>query len=253
MVEILWQQMRQWQNNPKSSPKVVFMKGAGERAFCAGGDIKSIYDGGVNGINPETPREFFYREYVADYALTQMNPVQISVWNGIVMGGGVGVSCHSPIRIATEKTVYAMPETAIGFFTDVGGSYFLSRVKKNISIGLFLGLTGHRLKAKDLLKWGVATNYIETSKLPQLYEDMVKNTTQDSKFEEIKEIVDNHSDKNVEGSPIPEETINYCFKPSSIHSIVKRLAEVADGKVDGMSAELAQKWLKSIRRYSPIS
>lgn len=80
-----------------------------------------------------------------------MRPLQIALWNGITMGGGVGVSCHAPIRVATEATVYAMPETGIGFFTDVGGSYFLSRVKNNINLGLYLGLTGHRLKAKDLV------------------------------------------------------------------------------------------------------
>ena len=74
-----------------------------------------------------------------------MKPMQISLWNGIVMGGGAGISMHSPIRIATDNTVFAMPETAIGFFTDVGGSYFLPRIQNSdddISMGLYLGLTG---------------------------------------------------------------------------------------------------------------
>lgn len=71
-----------------------------------------------------------------------MYATQIALWNGIVMGGGVGVSVHAPIRVASNNTMYAMPETGIGFFTDVGGSYFLSRVKDNISLGLFLGITG---------------------------------------------------------------------------------------------------------------
>jgi 3-hydroxyisobutyryl-CoA hydrolase len=81
------------------------------------------------------------------------------------MGGGVGISCHSPIRIATDNTMYAMPETGIGFFTDVGGSYFLSRVKNNVSLGLYLGLTGHRLKSRELLDWGVATHFVPEDKL----------------------------------------------------------------------------------------
>jgi len=81
------------------------------------------------------------------------------------MGGGVGVSVHAPIRVATDTTLYAMPETGIGFFTDVGGSYFLSRVKQNISLGLFLGITGNRLKSKDLVKWGIATHYVPKDKL----------------------------------------------------------------------------------------
>ena len=73
----------------------------------------------------------------------KLNTTQISVWNGIVMGGGVGVSWHSPIRVATDNSMYAMPETAIGFFTDVGGSYFLPRIhNEDIALGLYLGMTG---------------------------------------------------------------------------------------------------------------
>lgn len=118
-----------------------------------------------------------------------MKPKQISVWNGIVMGGGVGVSVHAPIRVATDNTVYAMPETGIGFFTDVGGSYFLSRVhEKNISLGLYLGITGHRLKSKDLVKWGVATHFVPKDNLGELYKDLtdhVKSSTTDKEIVEI--------------------------------------------------------------------
>lgn len=112
-----------------------------------------------------------------DYSLTTMKPLQIALWNGIVMGGGVGVSCHAPIRVATDNTMYAMPETGIGFFTDVGGSYFLSRIKGDISLGMYLGLTGHRLKAKDLVKWGVATHFVPADKIDSLKQDIVKNVT----------------------------------------------------------------------------
>ena len=95
------------------------------------------------------------------------------------MGGGVGISCHAPIRVATDNTVYAMPETGIGFFTDVGGSYFLSRVKKNISLGLYLGISGHRIKAKELVKWGVATHYVGKDKLPGLFKTLENEVNQD--------------------------------------------------------------------------
>jgi enoyl-CoA hydratase/carnithine racemase len=145
----------------------------GGKAFCAGGDIKLIYDSSVGKADPKIRSEFFAREYIADYGLSQMAPKQISIWNGIVMGGGVGISINAPIRIATDNTVYAMPETGIGFFTDVGGSYFLSRVKDNINLGLYLGLTGHRLKSKDLVKWGIATHYVPQDKIEALYSDIV--------------------------------------------------------------------------------
>jgi enoyl-CoA hydratase/carnithine racemase len=253
MIEQIWQKLVEWNHDPDNAPTVVMMRGSGDRAFCAGGDIKSIYDGGVNQINPNTPREFFAREYIMDYALTKMKPIQVSIWNGIVMGGGVGVSVHSPIRIATEKSVFAMPETGIGFFPDVGGSYFLSHIKGNPALGKFLGVSGYRLKSKDLLKWGVATNYIETSKLDKLYEDVAKNTSKTTTLEDIKQIVDAHSDNSVEGEPIPEETINYIFKPDSMLEIFKRLEEVAEGKQPRLSQDKAQKWLSAILRHSPIS
>ena len=86
------------------------------------------------------------------------------------MGAGVGLTWHSPIRIATENSVYAMPETAIGYFVDVGASYFLPRIKNDISLGLFLGLTGHRLRAQELVNWGVATHYIPAERLADLYQ-----------------------------------------------------------------------------------
>ena len=93
------------------------------------------------------------------------------------MGGGVGLTWHSPVRIATDNTVYAMPETAIGFFTDVGGSYFLSRVNNDISLGLYLGLTGHRLKGRDLVKWGIATHFVQKTNLPDLYDRLRQEVT----------------------------------------------------------------------------
>lgn len=253
MIHILWENLTKWHNEPKTAPTVLFIRGTGEKAFCAGGDIKSIYDGGVNEINPNVPKEFFAREYIVDYALTQMKPIQISVWNGICMGGGVGISVHSPIRIATEKTVFAMPETGIGFFTDVGGSYFLSRLKDNPSLGCYLGVTGHRLKAKDCLRWGVATNYVETSKLDQLYDAVVKYTKEDTTLEEVKKIVDEHSDHDMSADDIPEETISYCFKPDSIHNIHERLKQVSAGDKKELDQNLAKKWLSIIQKVSPVS
>lgn len=106
-----------------------------------------------------------------------MDPRYIAIWNGITMGGGVGLTWHAPIRIATDNTMYAMPETAIGFFCDVGGSYFLSHLKNDPSLGLYLGMTGHRLKGQDLLKWGVATHYVPQEKMESLYSTLKNEVT----------------------------------------------------------------------------
>lgn len=100
------------------------------------------------------------------------------------MGGGVGLTWHSPIRIATEKSMYAMPETAIGFFTDVGGSYFLPRIKGgDLSLGLYLGLTGVRVKARDLVKYGLATHFVPEDNIEHLYQVLREKVTKDTTFD----------------------------------------------------------------------
>ncbi len=98
-----------------------------------------------------------------DYTLSQMkDSIRIAVWNGIVMGAGVGLTWHSQIRIATENSFFAMPETAIGFFTDVGCGYFLPRINRgDSSLGLYVGLTGKRIKSKELVKYGIATHFVQ--------------------------------------------------------------------------------------------
>ena len=151
------------------------LSGSGNKAFCAGGDVVTLYKARVTeGADKSICAVFFAKEFLLDYSLSQMQHTrQISILNGICMGGGVGLTWHSQVRIATDNTVYAMPETAIGFFTDVGGSYFLSRIKNgDVSLGLYLGLTGHRLKGRELVKWGVATHFVEQARLPELYEKL---------------------------------------------------------------------------------
>ena len=133
------------------------------------------------------------------------------------MGGGVGLTWHSPIRVATNNSMYAMPETAIGFFTDVGGSYFLSRVKNDISLGLYLGLTGQRIKARDLVKWGLATHYVEQDKIPQLYERITSGVTAQSADSDIDAIVASLSDTSAGNDEIENlDEIRAIFQPDSV-------------------------------------
>lgn len=175
-----------------------------------------------------------------------MKPLQISIWNGIVMGGGVGVSVHAPIRVATDNTVYAMPETGIGFFTDVGGSYFLSRIKHNIQHGLYLGLTGQRIKAKELVQWGIATHFVPQSHIEQLYKDLKGNVKPSSSDSEIREIVNTHSDQTIDQQPIPnEKEIEYYFMDDSIVDIMSR--------IENSTSEFGQKVKKQMSTLSPLS
>ena len=152
------------------------------------------------------------------------------------MGGGVGVSAHAPIRIATNNTVYAMPETGIGFFTDVGGSYFLPWLHDNISSGLYLGITGFWLKGPEVLQWGVATHFVDHSRIKELYEELIKKTNKSSTLSDIWKIVDSCADNSHASHPISNlKEINYCFQCDSIHKIVEWLEEVKGGKVTGLS------------------
>lgn len=165
MIQALEHAVDSWNADPNL--KAVLLRGQGQKAFCAGGDVKTLYESKVGKTpNPHMLDQFFREEFTCDYKLATMKPILIALWNGIVMGGGVGISIHAPFRIATEKSMFAMPEAKIGFFTDVSGGYFLSRLHHNI--GLYLGLTSHRLKGKDLVKAGVANYYLPSERVPEL-------------------------------------------------------------------------------------
>ncbi|KAG5189628.1 3-hydroxyisobutyryl-coenzyme a hydrolase [Tribonema minus] len=144
---------------PDPSLRCLILKGAGTKAFCAGGDVKSIAteQGAFTPGQPGTLRcDFFREEYKLDWALARAKAV--SLWNGIVMGGGVGVSIHGAFRVATETTLWAMPETAIGLFPDVGASFVLARLPGGL--GAYIALLGARLRACDLLYAGLATHCV---------------------------------------------------------------------------------------------
>lgn len=135
--------------------RTVVVRGAG-RAFCAGGDIRSLYESGRTG----TPyaKQFYRDEYLLDATVAHYPKPYVALIGGIVMGGGVGISVHGTYRIADETTTFAMPETGIGLFPDVGGSYFLPRLSGEL--GTYLALTGARLKTDDTLFAGLATHFV---------------------------------------------------------------------------------------------
>ena len=207
MVESVSSLLSTWNSKSRSenndNVRCVLMYGNGGKAFCAGGDVVSI----VKAIqkNPQTKlgqpghltADFFKKEYIMNHAIftqglsftddyipspslsnpSSLSPAlvskedmkyvpQISLWDGFVMGGGVGLSMGSKYKIVTEKTIFAMPETGIGLFPDVGGSYWLGRMGDGL--GQYIGLTGCRLKASDLLYSGMATHYVPSEKLPHL-------------------------------------------------------------------------------------
>lgn len=140
--------------------KTVVVQGAGDRAFCAGGDIRSLYESGKAGTL--YARDFYRDEYILDAAIKHYPKPYVALISGIVMGGGVGVSVNGSHRIADESTTFAMPETGIGLFPDVGGSYFLPRCPGEL--GMYLAMTGTRLKTEDAVLAGVATHFVPRAK-----------------------------------------------------------------------------------------
>lgn len=139
MVDMMMAQLKSWEHD--ETVKVIVIEGAGEKAFCAGGDIRGLYD--ARKVDDEETLDAFYRrEYHLNHYIATYPKPYIALMDGITMGGGVGVSIHGRFRVVTERTLFAMPETGIGFFPDVGGGYFLPRCPGKI--GMYLGLTGAR-------------------------------------------------------------------------------------------------------------
>jgi enoyl-CoA hydratase len=154
------------------APSCVLLRGAGAGggrvAFCAGGDVRTIHD---QRSAPRAQLDFFREEYLADFALARHAAAaapHVALWDGVVMGGGVGVSIHAPFRVATENTLFAMPETALGILPDVGGSHVLPRLALGPWWGLYLGLTGARLAGADAVHGGLATHFVPAARLGAL-------------------------------------------------------------------------------------
>jgi enoyl-CoA hydratase len=157
--------LRRWAADPRVHAVVV--RGAGERAFCAGGDVRAVYEAG-RGISgdPDLPAVFFREEYELIREIHRFPKPYLAIIDGITMGGGAGISVNGAYRVATERTLFAMPETAIGLFPDVGATRFLNRCPGHI--GRYLGLTGTRLNAADTLYCGFATHFVPHERVEEL-------------------------------------------------------------------------------------
>ena len=244
MIRSLSPLLSHW-HRPDSGVRAVVISGAGGKAFCAGGDIRAITEtpGG------EMQKTFFREEYQLDHLVGELNIPYIAIMNGITMGGGVGISVNGRFRIATEKTVFAMPETSIGLVPDVGGGYFLPRLKG--SLGMFLGLTGHRLKGWDCLKAGIATHAVSEDNIENVKQELINLTsssqavTNDSVENLLNSLTDIKAEEHVFSLEDNLEAINRIFALGSVEEIVENL------KIE--DAAWASKALKSIESASPTS
>ena len=162
MIRLMTEALLAWRDDP--AVELVMFDHSGERGFCAGGDIRMLADSGAG--DGRLAREFFYLEYQLNDLLFCYPKPTLAIMDGITMGGGVGLAQPCRYRVATERTTFAMPETGIGLFPDVGGGWYLSRMPDHL--GLWLALTGARIKAADCELLGIATDFVESSKIADL-------------------------------------------------------------------------------------
>ena len=165
MAKKFYDKLLEWEE--KDNILRVLLVGEGKH-FCAGGDVKSLV---LAGKENSLKHDFFKIEYKLNYLISQFSKEFLSVWNGVVMGGGVGLSIYGDHRLATDNSKFAMPESAIGFFPDVGGSYFLSNLPGNI--GKYIGLTGEVLGLNELIFFGLATHYFKNNKIEDVKEKFI--------------------------------------------------------------------------------
>lgn len=218
-----------------SDIKTVAVRGAGDRAFCAGGDIRALYDSGKAGSS--YPLEFYRDEYLLNAAIKHFPKPYVALIHGFDMGGGVGVSIHGSHRIAGETMVFAMPETGIGLFPDVGGSYFLPRCPGQI--GMYLGLTGARVKTADSLYAGLATHFVPMAKWEGLLDTLSKATNIEVALAPIQEQVpDTFLSEH-------RSAIDRIFAGNSVEGILSAL--------DAEREDWADDAAKTLRTKSPTS
>jgi enoyl-CoA hydratase len=216
----------------------VLIDGAGERGFCAGGDLRGLYDAAKSGTR--FPEQFWSDEYHLDVLIARYAKPVIAVMDGVVMGGGVGLSTHASHRIVTERSLIAMPEVGIGFFPDVGVSFLLARSPGYA--GSHLALTGDRLGAADAIYCGLADIHIAAARLAELPSALADCHT----AHEVQAKLDEMSVSPPRGRlPAARPWIDSCYGANDVEDIVDRLRAC---NIDEARAALA-----AIRKMSPTS
>ncbi len=227
--------LRIWRDDPHIHAVVI--EGAGDRAFCAGGDIRALRDRLIAG-DRATVDQFFTEEYALNLMIATFPKPYVALIDGICMGGGIGLSVHAPYRVATEHAGFAMPETAIGFFPDIGATYLLPRLPGQL--GAYLGLTGLRVTGSDAVHAGLATHFIPRARLADLSAALAR---------------DGVAALAAFAEPLPAFSlaehlpqIDFSFGAETVSEIMKRLQS---GRDDAAGSQWTAATLKALRAVSP--
>ncbi|MEW1718996.1 enoyl-CoA hydratase/isomerase family protein [Streptomyces sp. NPDC093109] len=241
MVTAMRTALDRWRDDP--DVRTVVVRSAVPKAFCAGGDVRALREAVLRDEHG-TARGFFRAEYALNREIAEYPKPYVSLIDGIAMGGGLGISVHGAVRVATERAVFAMPETAIGFVPDVGSCYFLPRLQG--AYGRYLGLTGARLDGARSVGAGLATHFVASAELPEFISAL--GTTG----------LDDLLDKAAR--PVPAEAdglrgaVDAVFAPGSLDEIDERLRTHERAGVPGAGgAEWAARTRALLAAASPLS
>lgn len=271
MIRKIAPRLQEWAKSDMAN--VIIMKGAGPKALCAGGDVAALAEDNTQGEEGQArSTDYFALEYKLDHLIATYTKPYIAFMDGITMGGGVGLSIHAPFRIATERTLFAMPETTIGFFPDVGASFFLPRMAG--SVGTYLALTSEQLKGVNAFYAGIATHYIHSTSLPALEKRLAELRFKD--YEEMPgraKLINSTIEEYCTGLPHDEpmlisgelrKAIDRNFSKSSVSEIIAGLqaeiaALVAKAEETGLTdaetqiGQWLEKTINTLHQRSPTS
>ncbi len=228
MIEALATALEAWRDD--AGVHAVVIEGAGGRAFCAGGDIRAVRSAALAG-EFDMVEAFFQAEYALNLTIARYPKPYIAVIDGICMGGGVGLSIHGTARIATEAAMFAMPETGIGFFPDVGATYALPRLRG--AVGMYMGLTGARLSGADAVYAGVATHFVPQERLAGLVDELAADGPA---------VLASAAEPAPASLPGLMDQIR-CFEADSVPAIVARLEQ--------LGTDWSRETLATLRSVSP--
>lgn len=206
---------------------VVVIDGAGERGFSAGGDIRELYDYAVNS-NAGEAREFFRSEYRLDAMIARYPKPVVALMDGITMGGGIGLAGHASIRVVTERSRVAMPETRIGFTPDVGGSWLLAKAPGEL--GVHLALNSRTMDAADALHAGFADVFVPSERLPHLVEALAERADPGTPAEIVMLFDETPGPSTL---ALARDWVDACYSAPTVSGIIDRLRAFAEGRADG--------------------
>ncbi|MDH0630308.1 enoyl-CoA hydratase/isomerase family protein [Pseudomonas mosselii] len=225
MVRSLQRHLDQWAQDPQVH--AVMLRGEGPKGFCAGGDIRSLHDSYKAG--EKLHEDFFVEEYALDLCIHRYRKPVLVLMDGFTLGGGMGLAQGCDLRIVTERSRLGMPEVGIGYFPDVGGSYFLPRVPGEL--GIYLGVTGSQIKAADALYCGLADWYVDSEKLAALNDRLDRLAFGANPLKDLQGLLAGLGTQTLADAPLAQlrPVIDHFFALPDLPSIIEQLRAVTIG------------------------